>query len=156
MVRKRERRKKSNKKKVILPLVAGILIISAVATYFIQSHSPQDMQKKPAEEYFKVLNARVLVGEPLEENMWKISFISFQLQAIGGDAHTVIIKSWAMTDPQELEDILENESKPVLLQAPSPHGYVTEMNNDGMLPIIIAVTSREAEGKITILFSPPI
>lgn len=156
MVRKGKRRKKSNQKKVILPLVAGILIILAAAIYFIQSHGPQDMQKKPPEEYFKVLNATVLIGEPLEENMWKLSFISFQLQAVGGDAHNVIIKSWAMSNPQELEDILENESKPVLLQAPSPHGYVTEMNNDGMLPIIIAVTSDEAEGKITILLSPPI
>jgi len=156
MVRKRKRRKKSNKKIVILPLVAGVLIVLVVAIYFIQTHGPQDLQKKLAEEYFKALNARVLVGEPLEENMWKISFISFELQAIGGDAHNVIIKSWAMADPQELEDILENEFKPVLLQAPSPHGYVVEMNNDGMLPIIIAVTSREAEGKITILFSPPI
>jgi len=160
MVSKRKRRKKSDKKIgkeksiVILSLVAIILIISALTIYFIQFHNPQRVQKKPAEEYFKVLDPTVLIGEPLGENTWKLSYISFQLQAIGGDANNVIIKSWAMSDPQELEDMTENESKPVLLQAPYPHGYVVKTNTEGMLPVIIAVTSDEAEGDITILFSP--
>jgi len=161
MVSKRKRRKKSDKKIgkeksiVILSLVAIILIISALTIYFIQFHNPQRVQKKPAEEYFKVLDPTVLIGEPLRENTWKLSFISFQLQAIGGDANNVVIKSWAMSDPQELEDIPENESKPVLLQAPDPHGYVVKTDSEGTLPVTIAVTSDEAEGDITILFSPP-
>jgi len=155
MVRKREKRKKSDKKIVILPLVAIILIVSALSIYFIHFHNPQGVQKKPAEEYFKVLNPTVLIGEPLGEDTWKLSCISFQLQAIGGDANNVVIKSWAMSDPQELEDIPENESKPVLLQAPDPHGYVVTKDSEGTLPVIIAVTSDEAEGHITILFSPP-
>ena len=153
MIRKRKRRKKSNKRLVILLLVASILIILAVAAYLIQHNGPQDLQKKPAVEYFEVLNANVLVGDLLEENTWKISSISFELQAIGGDAHNVIIQSWAMAEPQELENILENESKAVILQ--SPNGQVVETNNEGMLPVIIKVTSDEAEGKITIPFSPP-
>ncbi len=97
MVRKR---RKSNKTIVILLFVAGIFISLAIASYFNQPHGPQSLRKKPAEEYFKVLNAKVLGCEPRGENVWKIYLISFELQAIGGDAHNVVIQSWAMSEPQ--------------------------------------------------------
>lgn len=155
MVKKRKRRRKSQKTKAILLLATGIIIVLAVALYLYHSHGPQHLQKKPAEEYFKLLNAKVLGGEPIGENMWKINLISFELQAIGGDAHNVIIKSWAMSEPQELENIPENESRSVILQSPYPNADVVEMNDEGMLPVTIAVTSDEAEGKITTPFSPP-
>jgi len=148
MVRKRKRRKKGNKTIVIIPLV-GIVILLAIALYFNQPH----VQKKTAEEYFKVLDPKVLAGEHKEENVWKIYHISFKLQAIGGDAHNVIIQSWAMADPQELFDIPKNESRLVILE--SLWGDFVEMNNEGKLPVSITITSDEAEGKITIAFSPP-
>ncbi len=146
---KKEKKKKGvNVGVKVLLVTIGVLILVAVGSYL---SGPQSVKKKPAEEYFRVSEAYIVSGEPRENGTaYMIYDIYFELQAVGGDAHNVIIQSWAMAEPVELGDISEGKSKDVRQNSPNPYGYFSEMNEDGKFPMQIRITSKEAEGKIII------
>lgn len=147
-MRRRKKRTKLNKRMAVLLVIVGVFMLAAVASYLSQLRS---LEKKPAEEYFRVFDATVNYGVPRRNGTaWIIYGISFKLQAVGGDAHNVIVQSWAMAEPVELGDIPKDGFKTVTQTSAPPFGYLSEMNEDGKFPMLIRITSLEAEGKITI------
>ena len=150
MRKKKRRTRKTDNKKLVLLVIACFFVIVTVAAYISQQDN-QGSEKKPAEEYFRILEPTINYGEPRENGtIWLIYDISFTLQAIGGDASSVIVQSWAKAEPVELMDIPKNESRYV--NQISSVAYMIQMNEHGKFPMPILITSREAEGEITIYF----
>lgn len=145
---RRTKRKRKTRVRIAVLSFFGVILIVLVASYFLQQSSPT---KEPAHLYFEV-EPGVLIGDLLG-NTWAVHQITFSIRPVGGDANNLIILSWAMGDDQELGDITQNQSVPVLLQARSPD--LIEPNEAGKIPVEIRVYSREAEGTITIEFPPP-
>ena len=148
MPNKKRRTRKTDKKKLVLLAIVCLFVIVTVASYMSQYQKPE---KKPAEEYFRILEPTINYGEPRENGtIWLINDISFTLQAVGGDASSVIVQSWAKAEPVELMDIPKDESRYV--NQISSVAYMIKMDEYGKFPMSIGITSREAEGKITIYF----
>ena len=143
--KKYKRRGKKNTQTLILLLSIGfvIVVIIAVALYQTQPSQP----KQEADEYFEIFDPVPIWFDVRENGSVLILYeISFKLKAVGGDAHLVIIQSWAMGEPQELGTILEGDFKEVTLS--SPDGYLS-VKMEGKFPVSIRIGSTEAEGKIT-------
>jgi len=150
MRKKKSRTRKIDNRKLVLLAIVCLFVIVTVAAYISQQNN-QRPEKKPAEEYFRILEPTINYGEPRENGtIWLIYDISFTLQAIGGDASSVVVQSWAKAEPVELMDIPKNESRYV--KQISSLAYMIQMNEDGKFPMSIRITSREAEGEMIIYF----
>lgn len=155
MKRKRkERRSKTNRKWVIAAVIVIIVfIVITTASYLnLQNKSPK---KAEAKDYFRVVNATINDADPVETNgttilSVKIYGISFMLQAVGGDAHDVVVMGWAYANTVPIGIMSEGEFSLVTQMSTRPYGMYTEINEEGKFPMEIRILSREAEGKITI------
>ena len=152
---KKKRRKKGTKVKkeiVVLLVIIGVLVVAA-ASYLSQQRS---REKKPAEEYFRVFDATINDAEPRTNDTaivrWIIYGISFKIQTVGGDAHDVIVQSWGKAYPVYVGDIPKGEFRYVSQMSSRPFGYMSKIDEDGKFPMTIRITSKEAEGAITIYF----
>lgn len=151
-MKKRKKKKGVNVAAYVLLVTMSVLILTTVAFYLSRPQSP-DLERKPAEDYFRVFEPTVDIAKPLNPpdfTQWIIYGISFKLQPVDGDAHNVIVRSWAMSNPEEVGDIPKGEFEYVSIEA--PYGYYGEMNEDGKVPITISIYSEEAEGEITVYF----
>ena len=149
---RRKKLEKARKRKRMIKITAflsfaGIFLILAIWALLQPSTT-----KEPANEYFKITPLSV-VGDKIGNKTWKISSISFLISPIQGNANNVIIKSWAMSEPQELGDLQKGEQRFVILEAGSP--YLAEATENGEIPITLNIYSREAEGPITVMFKEP-
>lgn len=153
-MKKRRKKKGVNVAAYVLLVTMSVLILTTAAFYLGRPQSQDlDQERKPAKDYFRVFEPTVDMAKPLnppDNTQWIIYGISFKLQPIHGDAHNVIVRSWAMADPEEVGDIPEGEFEYVSIEA--PYGYYGEMNEDGKVPITISIYSEEAEGEITVYF----
>ncbi len=150
-MRKRKKRRKSRKWVWILfafILLLGIIVVPRL----FQSQS----ERQRADDYFEIFDAAVNDGDFKDGSSYEDSSIlviygiSFKLRAKGGDAHDVIIQSWAQAEPVDLETILEGQYKYVEQASVPPFGYLTEKAENGMFPFDVEIKSVEAEGTITI------
>ena len=152
---KKNRRKKRTKIKreiVVLLAIISILVV-AVALYLnARARAP----KKPAEGYFSIFDNTINDAEPRTNDTvivrWIIYGISFKIQAADGDAHDVIILSWAKAEPVYIGDIPKGEWRYVSQTSSRPFGYMSQIDEDGKVPMKIRITSKEAEGTVTIYF----
>lgn len=141
---------KKNKRLIafVLLLIFGIII----AIGFYQGQLQLLQPKKPAEEYFELFDYGPDNCQLLNNGSSLMIYeIHFWIKAVGGDAHSVIAKSWANAQPEYVGDIEANQLKFVSQASPS-FGYISHRNSDGMYPFPVKLTSREAEGTITIYF----
>lgn len=152
-MRKKRRKRRKKIKEVLVLLVVILFLVLAVASFLSQQRS---QEKMPAEEYFRVFDATVDDAEPRTNDTvvvgWMIYGISFKLQAVVGDAHNVVVQSWAMADLVYFGDIPKDRFGYVSQMSPRPYGYMSKINEDGEFPMTIRISSKEAEGKITIYF----
>lgn len=153
MRKKRGRKREKVGKEIVVLLVIISILVLAAALYLAQ---PTSQEKKPAEEYFRVFDATVDDAEPIKNDtvavIWMIYGISFKLQVVGGDAHSLVVQSWAWAEPVYVGDVSKGDSRYVSQASPHPYGYRSIINEDGKFPMTIRITSVEAEGKITIYF----
>ena len=150
--KKRIKKRKVSKSVLILSLVAGIVIIISVASYLSQQQG--GFQKRTAEEYFEILDATIDYGEYREEGTALVIYaISFKIKAVEGDAHDVMVQSWARAQRYYVGEILKGETKAVMeMMSNPPFGYFSKKNEDGKFPMEIKITSMEADGYVTIYF----
>jgi len=147
-----KKRRRVNKPLVILSLAIVIVISLSAVSYLNQL----PREKKLADEYFEIFDATVNDGEFRDGSSYEdstmlvIYSISYKLRAKGGDAHDVIVKSWAKAGPLDLETILEDGYKYVEQTSVPPFGYQSEKAENGMFPFDVRISSVEAEGTITI------
>lgn len=149
--KKRIKKRKVSKSVLILSLVVVIAIIISVAIYLNQQQG--SFQKRTAEEYFEILNATVDYGDFRQNDTVVIYTISFEIKAVGGDAHDVMVQSWARAQNYAVGTILEGETKAVMeMTSNPPFGILSRENEDGKFPMEIRITSMEADGYVTIYF----
>lgn len=147
--KKRIKKRKVSKSVLILSLVVVIAIIISVAIYLNQ----QQGGLRTAEEYFEILNATVDYGDFRQNDTVVIYTISFEIKAVGGDAHDVMVQSWARAQSYAVGTILEGETKAVMeMTSNPPFGILSRENEDGKFPMEIRITSMEADGYVTIYF----
>lgn len=155
-MRKPKKRRKSRKWTWILIAFILVLGIIVVPRLFQSLASSPKVEKSRAEEYFEIFNATVndgvfKDGSSYEDSSRLVIYgISFCLRTKGGDAHDVIIQSWAKAEPVDFETILEGQYKYVEQSSQSPFGYLSEKAENGMFPFDVKISSVEAEGTITI------
>lgn len=150
--KKRIKKRKVSKSLLIVSLVAGIIIIISMAWYINQQQ--WGFQEKSAEEYFEILDATIDYGEFRKNGTAVVIYaISFKIKAIEGDAHYVMVQSWAQAERYQVGTILKGEIRAVIeMMSPPPFGYLSEKNEDGKFPMKIRITSEEAKGYVTIYF----
>lgn len=154
MKKKGKRKRLKLKKEKVAIVVVIIFVVLMIALYLIQQSTRKTEPKEPAEEYFRIFDTTVNDADPVTNDTaierWIIYSISFKIQAIGGDAHNVVVKSWARAPHEGIGNIPEGEYRYVEQTSVRPFGYMSEINEDGKVPMEITITSTEAEGTVTI------
>lgn len=145
--KKRKRARKKSKTKVILAITVGVIIVLSVtvALYLNQLSSVE----YPAKEYFQVVGSTVDDGEFVEyPKVLFIHAISFNITAVKGDAHGVVISSPAMSEAEVLGDMLQGQIVYVNVQFGGR--YLRTFNEEeGGYPVDITIRSKEAFGELT-------
>jgi len=155
-MKKKGRRKRRKLRKEIVGIVVTIFVVLMIALYLSQQSIRETKPKEPAENYFRIFDTTVNDADPITNDTvverWIIYSISFKIQAIGGDAHNVVVKSWAKAPHWEVGDIPEGEYRYVEQMSERPYGMMSEVDEDGKVPMEITITSTEAEGAVIIYF----
>jgi len=164
----RNKRRKGTSAKKIGTIVAVLLIfavIVGIGLYQLQAQS-RPFVKKQAKDYFEILeptvndydylNPTVDKGGSYENSSTLMVYsISFQLKAIGGDAHSVVVKSWAQAEMYPIVSISQNQQQYVQQDSSRPFGKPIYKNSTtGYFEFTIGITSEEADGDITFALPP--
>lgn len=155
---KRKKRKHRNKNIYIYSIFAimiGIIISSAI----YQTQFSPEKEKLPAEDYFEIRDAIVIDAnwQKSTDEVLFITQIRFNLTAVGGDTHSILIYGRGMSSQEDwpyLSELKQNETRDITLPTgyPSPRSVASRMRPDGKFPFDIKIDSAEASGYITILF----
>jgi hypothetical protein len=141
--RAKGKRKNNQKLAILLLLLLGVAIL-AILSY---RGLPQP-QKIEAAEYFEILDP-AYIGTPANGSQIIITQLAFEIKAVKGDAHWVIIQTRGNAEiNDDLGTILKGEKKFVEINFPSDTPYSSRKTEKGY-PVIINVASSEAEGLIT-------
>jgi len=144
------RTKKRQKSSRALWILSSIIVIVVVLVVVGLSAS-QPREKEPAQKYFQILWSTFedpSFPEFPDTSQLMMLGVSFNITAVGGDAHNVIVESLAMSEPQELGNMAKGEVKYVSMQF--GNYYVTSYNEQMQgYPVKIRINSAEAAGEIT-------
>lgn len=141
-MRRKRKRRNMKRKMLILLLIVGIIVIIVMAA----SYRSQPSRSKPtAEEYFEISD---VTYEGFENgSLLIVHVLRFNLTAVGGDAHYVIIQNLGPDEPSswrpayvELGTMLEGEVRTVQLS--TEYGLYIHLKEEGF-PVSIRVTSEE-------------
>lgn len=148
-MRKRRKRRKTHKRKLILLVLLLFFSVIIVAWWH---QSQQLTQKKSAAEYFEIFDTDFLGRNATSGTVEGLLLheVYFKVRAVGGDAHSVHVTSKGMVLKQDepwFETIEEGGSEQVILVFNSAMYVIKEEEG---YPFSIRITSREAEGEITI------
>lgn len=139
---RKSKRRKTNKWALILVSIVGIVTIVAIAVLF----QNQLGQPKPTtEEYFEISDVTYDGFE--NGSLLIVNILEFNLTAVGGDAHYVIIQNLGPDEPSasrpdyvELGTMLKGEVRSVRLS--TEYGVYVHLSEEGF-PIKVRVTSEE-------------
>jgi hypothetical protein len=132
----------------ILFILVVFGVIAAIGLYQNQAQS----KEWTAQEYFQVTEAGVINGE-VDGDVWILYGISVTFKAVGGDAHGVVVQSWAGSEAQEIGTMVKDVPQTIWLYSPTSTyggGYASHKNQtDGHFYVEIRITSLETgTGKI--------
>lgn len=151
-----KKRKKTRRTVVLLSILLVFAVILVIGLYQLQP-----IPKKPASEYFEIFEATVDDGEfrnpsipeggSYENSSVLIVYgLSFKLRAVGGDAHFVVVKSWATANPVPIDIINKGQYEFVQQYSLRPYGLMVEKDSEsGKFRFTIGIKCSEAEGDIT-------
>lgn len=163
MREERKKRKSYKKIGVVLAISIPLTIIIVVGIYQLQGQGQPI--KKQAKDYFEIVEPTVDNGEFLNPTIdqggsyqnsshLRVYSLSFKLKAIGGDAHSVVVKSWATANSVPIEGIARGEWEYVTQESAPPFGMVVGKNSEGIFQFTLKITSEEADGEITFSLPP--
>lgn len=145
--KRRKRKRKINSRLIVLVVIAFILVIIAAASFRVLQTSEQ---KRPAEEYFAIVNPEYIGLPVYNGSLLKLSELKFNFTAVEGDAHDVVIQPSGIVSKSDwptFETIKKDEIEQVYIPFFSP--LMIGREEEGF-PFSITIRSREAYGKITI------
>lgn len=130
----------------------GIIVSSAI----YHAKFPYEKEKLQSEDYFKIHDA-IPIDFDIERSTDEVLFVKqfrFNLTAVGGDAHHVLVAGSGMSEQEDwpyFSLLRQNETVVVYLPIqPSPWGVRVMKEPSGYFEFKINVDSREATGYITI------
>jgi hypothetical protein len=149
---KKKKRKHTNKKIYIYSFFI-LMIAVVISSAIYQNQFPHE--KLPAEDYFEIRDA-IIVDADLEKSTDQVLFITqirFNLTAVGGDAHSILIMVTGMTPEEDwpcFSELNKNEGEVILLPRMTLP-YRSLRTSEGYFPFPIRIDSTEASGTITVL-----
>lgn len=155
---KKKAGKKTYKKSLIavtLVVTFGVIIVLGIYQHRLLPQA-QPTQKFQAAEYFEIVDATVDNANPKFNSTgalvaWEMYALRYTLKAVKGDAHDVVIKSWAQAQPVYFDVIQKGGNVTVTQTSTQTAPYLLEVQNvDGKFKFTVNLRSAEAEGKIDI------
>jgi hypothetical protein len=141
--------KKSNRKRdaAILLIVVIFTAIAVIGLYQNMSSS----RPLTAQEYFQVTQAGIIDGS-VEDNgtIYIVKAITVTFKPVRGDAHEIVVRSWANSEPQDVGDLKKDALKTVSLF--STYGVALRRQPQGFLTSI-RITSWEVSGELKFFLS---
>jgi len=150
---KTRRKKKINKQKIGVLTFVGVLMFVVVAAILTQPK--QSM--KTAEEYFAVTGI-ITEGDIDDSNGLRLYALSFNITAIGGNAHEVWVNSANVGDADSYEIAFMEQGIAYYAYIDFTNtgaGYYYIRSKGGEYPFKLPITSHEATGTINIDVPPP-
>lgn len=143
---KRRKRRKSNKQPLILLSIVAVVMVIIVIAALYQNQNQESQPKPTTEEYFEISGATY--DGFIEENGTELILhvLRFNLTAVGGSAHNVIVHNLGANEPfpwepyVELGTMLQGEVRTVQLN--TEKGVYISLTDEGF-PVRIRITSEE-------------
>lgn len=153
-LKNRRRRNTSNYIYAVLAVMAGVVIASAI----IQTQVPRE--QLPAEEYFEIRDAT-----PIDVNWEKstntslfVRQIRFNLTAVGGNAHSIVVFAPGMTPPEDWPSYsLLKQGDTIDVTLPPGRPFPNDVHiraSEGGFPFELRIDCVEATGTITVMLEP--
>lgn len=154
MKRRAKRKRKNRKTYVYSFFTIAITVILIAAIREAQTPKPSH-PKAPANEYFEIKDAIPTEWDESRstDKYLFITQVRFNLTAIGGDAHNVLIIVPGFASLEEwpyFNEIKQNKTIDITLPK-LQYAYRSIKTEDGYFPFTIRIDSAEAYGDITIL-----
>lgn len=140
-------KKTSRKRNAAILLIVVVFAALAVIGLYQNMSSSRPLT---AQEYFEVTAAGIISGSIPENNTYLVTAITVTFKPIRGDAHEVVVQSWANSDPQDVGDLKKDAVFTVSLY--SQYGVVLKRQPQGFLTSI-RITSWEASGEVKFYLS---
>lgn len=141
--------KKTGRKRdaAILLIVVVFAAIAVIGLYQNMSSS----RPLTAQDYFQVTEAGIIDGS-VEDNgtIYVVKAITVTFKPVKGDAHEIVVQSWANSEPQDVGDLKKDTLKTVSLF--STYGVALRRQPQGFLTSI-RITSWEATGEVKFYLS---
>ncbi len=149
---KRKAKTVTSRKKIVV-ILAVLVVFSLIIFVGLEQSQPKPVQA--ADKYFQVVSAAVepSIGDRIDQNgtVWIIHAVTFTFKPILGEAHGVLVKSWANSEPQDVGDVLMNQLRTVILT--SKTGAAITQSADGKFRVTVSIDSMEATGPLTLVLS---
>lgn len=141
--------KKTSRKRdaVILLIVVIFAAIAVIGLYQNMSSS----RPLTAQEYFEVTEAGIIDGTPQDNGTtYIVRAITVTFKPVKGDAHEIVVQSWANSEPQDIGDLKKDTPQTVSLF--STYGVALKRQPEGFLTSI-RITSWEVSGVVKFFLS---
>jgi hypothetical protein len=152
---KKERAKRKNKNKNMYLYLAAAVAIIVIAFSAIEQFMRPTSPKVAAADYFETTDGVVLDAEMEasdNETLYLLQ-VRFNLTAVGGDAHRIVVSVPGFAAQEEwpyFAELKQNDTIDITLpEFQSPVRCVK--NADGYFEFVTSLDCNEAKGKITIL-----
>lgn len=142
---------RKSKKKTILAI--ALLLVFAVIIVIGFHQSQQEVKQYTVEEYFEVTAAVEPMGNDLFENngtVWIIHAIWAGVRPVKGDAHAVVVQSWAGSDPLNLGDIPKGQIRRDIMNS-YLGSHIAQNRTDGNFHVTLRIYSQEASGRVDVV-----
>jgi len=156
--REKRKRRKRRSKNIYIYLVFAAMICIIVSSAIYQTFFLPEIEKLPAEDYFEIRDALVIDADWAKstDDVLFITQIRFNLTAVGGDAHSVLIQLPGMSQAEDwpfFSEMKQNVTIDVRLPLGLPLGNPVRsvLNSEGYFPFRIKMDCREASGFVVIL-----
>lgn len=138
------------KKKTILT-IALLLVFGAIIVLGLYQ-SQLEAKQYTVEEYFEVTAGYEPMGNDLSEKngtVWIIHAIWVGVRAVKGDAHGVVIQSWAGSEPLNLGDIPTGQVRREMMN--SYIGARLTQKDDNKFYVTLRILSQEISGSVNVV-----
>jgi len=142
-------KKTSRKRNAAILIIVVIFAAIAVIGLYQNINSSRPLT---AQEYFQVTEAGIIDGS-VEDNgtIYIVKAITVTFKPVKGDAHEVVVQSWANSKPEDVGDLKKDALKTVSLF--STYGVALRRQPEGFLTSI-RITSWEVSGTVKFFLSP--
>ena len=142
-------KKTSRKRNAAILIIVVIFAAIAVIGLYQNINSSRPLT---AQDYFLVTEAGIIDGS-VEDNgtIYIVKAITVTFKPVKGDAHEVVVQSWANSKPEDVGDLKKDALKTVSLF--STYGVALRRQPEGFLTSI-RITSWEVSGTVKFFLSP--